>query len=174
MNYCPFNLLSCSPPPSPPFLKSKYSILQIVCGWEGYWVVLETIFCRSLTLCFWQDWESTKLPNHPIQKPRRWCGLWQISTCRKVPLQVILFRYRQLALLSISLTFLRPTQTLPSYPSWWTLKCLMTTSPSTFAVFHALNPPLISSCSTEQQKQNYPGKESCSKIQFNIDVQRME
>ncbi len=41
--------------PTPPlFPKSKCR--QCV----GCWVVLETIFCRSLTLCFWPDSEPTK------------------------------------------------------------------------------------------------------------------
>jgi hypothetical protein len=30
-------------------------------GGGGCWVVLEAIFCRSLTLCFWPDSEPTKL-----------------------------------------------------------------------------------------------------------------
>jgi hypothetical protein len=51
VNYCISNLLSGSSPP-PPFPVSKYSIYgQWVPGrgW-GCWVLLETIFCRSLTL----------------------------------------------------------------------------------------------------------------------------
>jgi hypothetical protein len=59
-------------------------------GWV-YWVLLETIFCRSLTLCIWPDSEPTKLPDHPKQKPRRGEGLRQINTCRTVTLQVKFF-----------------------------------------------------------------------------------
>ncbi len=68
----------------------------------GCWVVSETIFCRRLTLCFWPDYadyEPTKL----LDQPR------QINTCRKVPLQVNFFRWRHLALLSVSLIFLQCT-----------------------------------------------------------------
>ncbi len=61
------------PTPSP-FPKSRYIIYsQCVAGrgWgEGCWVVMETIFCRSLTLGFWLDSEPTKLLHHPKQKPR--------------------------------------------------------------------------------------------------------
>jgi hypothetical protein len=70
VNYCPSNLLYGSPPPPlPPFPKSKYSIYrQYVAGrgW-GCWVLLEAIFCRSLTLGFWPDSEPTKLVHHPMQ-----------------------------------------------------------------------------------------------------------
>ncbi len=62
--YCPSNLLSRSPPLYPPFpvFKYRYSYIHTVCGWgEGCWVVLETIFRRSLTLCIWPDSEPTKL-----------------------------------------------------------------------------------------------------------------
>jgi hypothetical protein len=71
--------------------KSKFSLYW----WEGvrgFWVVFETIFCRSLTLCIWPDSEPTKLPYHPKQKPRRGGGLRQINTSRKVPLQVNFFK----------------------------------------------------------------------------------
>ncbi len=49
-------------------------------GGGGCWVLLETIFCRSLTLCLWPDSELAKLLDHPKQKPSR--GLRQINTCR--------------------------------------------------------------------------------------------
>jgi hypothetical protein len=45
-------------PFTPPLPKVKVQYTQTVCGWlgggggGGYLVVLETIFCRSLTLCF--------------------------------------------------------------------------------------------------------------------------
>jgi hypothetical protein len=55
VNYCPsalaFSLVHL--PPLPLFPKSKEQNIQTVCGREGVGcsVVLETIFCRSLTLC---------------------------------------------------------------------------------------------------------------------------
>ncbi len=53
----PFNLLSSSTLPPPPIPMSKNRIYR-QCGarrgW-GCWVLLETIFCRSLTLCIWPD-----------------------------------------------------------------------------------------------------------------------
>jgi hypothetical protein len=97
VNYCPSNLLSGSPPP--------------VCGWAGVsgcWVVLETIFCRSLTLCFLPDSESTKLLHHPEQNPRREGGLRQTNTCRKVPLKVNFFCF-----LSVYSCYALPTRPLP-------------------------------------------------------------
>ncbi len=65
------------------------------------WVLLETIFCRSFTLCFWPDSEPTKLLDRPKQKNRWGEGLRQVNTCRKVPLQVNFFRWRHSALVSI-------------------------------------------------------------------------
>jgi len=67
VNYYPSNLLSSSPPPLP---KVNVQYMQTVCGWEGVGgclVVLETIFCWSLTLCLWPDSEPTKLIYHPEQ-----------------------------------------------------------------------------------------------------------
>jgi hypothetical protein len=80
-------------PHPPPLSKFKVQYIQTLCGLEGggCWVVLETIFCRSLTLCFWPDSEPTKLLHHRKQKPRRRGGLRQINTCRKVPLHVNFF-----------------------------------------------------------------------------------
>jgi hypothetical protein len=52
--------------------------------------VLQTIFCRDLTLCFL----PTKLLHHPEQNPRREGGLRQTNTCRKVPLKVNFFFYQ--------------------------------------------------------------------------------
>ncbi len=108
VDYCPSNLLSCSPPPL--FPKSKYSlyrqrVARRVWG-GGVWVVLETIFCRSLTFCFWRDSEPTKFLFHQT-KPRKGDVLRHINTCHKVTLQVNFFRQRHMALLSISLIFLR-------------------------------------------------------------------
>jgi hypothetical protein len=67
-----------------PLPKSKYGTLDT----DNVWVVLETIFCRSLTLCIWPDSEPTKWTYHPKQIPRRKGGLRQTNTWRKVPLQV--------------------------------------------------------------------------------------
>jgi hypothetical protein len=54
---------------SPSSLVNKYTVnMYTVC--KG--VLLETIFCRSLTLCIWPDSEPTKLLHHPKQNPRRW------------------------------------------------------------------------------------------------------
>ncbi len=66
----------------------------------GCWVLLETIFCRNLTLCLWPDSEPTKLLNHSKQKPRRGGRLRQINTCGKVYLHVNFFRWRHFALVS--------------------------------------------------------------------------
>ncbi len=91
---CPSNLLPGSPTPLPPFPLPvlKYSIKFTYREWVagrgwGCWLLLETIFCRSLTLCIWQDSESTKL--------------------LEVPLHVKFCRWRHFALFSISLIFLR-------------------------------------------------------------------
>ncbi len=78
--------------PLPPF-PVQYCIYR-VCDWEGVggcWVLLETIFCRSLTLCNWPDSEPTELLDHPKQIRRRGGVPRQINTCRKVPLQVNFF-----------------------------------------------------------------------------------
>jgi hypothetical protein len=82
VNYCPSNLLSCSPPPLP---KVKVQYIQASGSvWRGEgvgcWVVLETIFCRSSPLYNWLDLEPTKLPYHPKQKPRKGGVLRQINT----------------------------------------------------------------------------------------------
>jgi len=103
-----FNLLSAAPPPPGPPLPSQsqstvYTDVWLAMG--GYWVVLETIFCKSLTL--WPDSQPTNLLDHPKQKSRSGGDLRQINTCHKVLLQVNFFRWRHFALLSISLIFLR-------------------------------------------------------------------
>ncbi len=71
--------------------------IQTVYDWEGMggvdcWVLLETIFCRSLTLSIWPDLEPTKLLDHPRLKPRRGGGLIRIYTFRKVPL-ILFFNF---------------------------------------------------------------------------------
>ena len=65
---------------TPPFPVWKYSLYrQCVAGRGlGCWLLLETIFCRSLTLCIWPDSEAIKLRDCPKQKPRRGGGLRQI------------------------------------------------------------------------------------------------
>ncbi len=110
VNYCPTSLLSGSTPSV-----SKYSMYRQCVTGRGWrcWVLLETIFFRSLTLCIWPDSEPTKLLDYTKLKPRWEGGLRQINTSCKVPLQVNFFRWRHLALLSISLLFLR------YYPLMW-------------------------------------------------------
>ncbi len=81
-----------------------------MCGWEGVgvcWVVLETIFCRSLTLCSWPDSEPTKLLHTPNKTLGGEGSTDRLNSCRKVPLQVNIFRQRHLVFLSISLIFLQ-------------------------------------------------------------------
>ncbi len=96
MNYCTSNLLFGSPPPSLPLSKIKVQYIKTVFGWEGIegcWVVLETIFCRRLTLCFWLDAEPTV--QNCYTTPNKYLGgegAWQINTCRKVPYQVNFFK----------------------------------------------------------------------------------
>ncbi len=80
----------------------------------GYWVLLDIIFCKSLTLCIWPNSEPTKLIDNPKQKPRRDGGL-QINTCRQVPLQVNFVGWRHFSLLSISLLFLSEQWTQQTY-----------------------------------------------------------
>ncbi len=79
--------------------------IQTVCGWGGGGcrVLLETIFFRSWTLCIRPDSEPTKLPDHPQTKTEQGGGLGQINNCCKVPLQVIFFRWRIFALVSLLL-----------------------------------------------------------------------
>ncbi len=51
-----------------------YTDIVWLWGGGGCWVVLETIFCRSFTLCIWPDSEHTKLLNHPKTISRREMG----------------------------------------------------------------------------------------------------
>ncbi len=87
---------------------SKYRInRQCVAGRGGECcVLLETIFfLQEITFCIWPDSEPTKLLDHPKQKPRRGGCLRLSESCRKVPLQVEFFRWRNFVLLSLSLIF---------------------------------------------------------------------
>ncbi len=83
VNYCPstFSLISPTPPLFPKY--RIYCIIQTVCGCGGGGGVLsclQTIFYRSLTLCFWPYSEPPKLlhPPPPTKTPvettfRDWC-----------------------------------------------------------------------------------------------------
>ncbi len=73
----PLYLLSGSPSPPIPPSQSQHTVYTDsvwLRGGRGCWVVLEIMFCRSLTLCFWPDSEPKKLLHHPKQKPRRGGG----------------------------------------------------------------------------------------------------
>ncbi len=83
---CPSTVPSLWPPSPPPLPNVQYIQTVCDCGGGGCWNVLWTIFCRSFTLCFWLDWEPTKLPHHPKQK-------WPVKTtlkdrCLKDPLSM--------------------------------------------------------------------------------------
>ncbi len=60
------------PPPSPPS-QTKCTVYTDSVGlWRGgggggCWIVLQTIFCGSFTLCFWPDTEPTTLLHHPTK-----------------------------------------------------------------------------------------------------------
>jgi len=119
-----------SPPPLP-CVKVQYIRLRLG-GGGGFWVLLEIMFCRSLTFCIWPDSEPTKLLDYPKQKPRRGGGLRQINTCR--PFTCKFFRWRHFALLSISLIFLRSHPRLQMNTLW---SARMVTGKLMPANFHA-------------------------------------
>jgi hypothetical protein len=99
-NCCPSNLLSkFNPPPSSLCQSTVCTDSVWLDGGWGCWVLLEAIFCRSLTLCIWPDSEPTKLLDH--YKNLRGEVVLQINTWRKVPLQVNFFTCRHFALASI-------------------------------------------------------------------------
>ncbi len=99
----PFSLAQLSPLPC----VKKYLVrIQCVIVGGGRGMGLETIFCRSFTLCIWPDSEPTKLLENP--KPRRGGGLRQINTCRKVSLQVNFLDEDTLHCLLWVLSFHRP------------------------------------------------------------------
>ncbi len=81
-----------------------HSVILVLSLWFNTLVLLETKFCRSLTLCIWPVSEPTKFLDHPKQKPRRGGGLRQIQTCRKVPIEVNFFIWRLFALVSVHCT----------------------------------------------------------------------
>jgi hypothetical protein len=66
---------------------------------------------------FLTRFRTYKIARPPQQKHRRGGGLRQINTCRKVSLLAIFFRYRHLALLSISLIFLPHRERLCTFNS---------------------------------------------------------
>jgi hypothetical protein len=97
VSYCPYNLLSGSPPPPLPlFQKSKYNYIQTVFCWVGVGggglsYGGDHILQKFNTL-FLIRFRTSKIATPPQTKTyegRR--GFRQISTCRKVPLQVIFF-----------------------------------------------------------------------------------
>ncbi len=102
VNCCLSNLLSGSNLPPPPQHVSNYSIYR-QCVVRGCWVLLETIFCRSLTLCIWPDSEPTKLLHHPKQKPSGGGGPQTDKHLPQSPLQINCFRWQHFALVSVKL-----------------------------------------------------------------------
>ncbi len=104
LTFCVVHLLSLPPSHSQRTLYTDSVWLGGVWG-GGCWVVLETIFCRSLTLCIWPDSEPTLSP-----QTKTWEGRGP-QTDKHLPQSLFpgkLFRYRYLTLRSISLIFLRP------------------------------------------------------------------
>ena len=72
VNCCPSNLLSELPQPSPTSQSKRTVYTGSVWGDVELCCRPYSIFCRSLTLCFWPDSEPTKLLHHPKQKwPRK-------------------------------------------------------------------------------------------------------
>jgi hypothetical protein len=101
---CPSNLLSGAPPPPPgPSLcqSTVYTDSVLLAGGGGCWVLLKTIFCRSLTFCIWPDSEPSKFLDHPEQKPKSGGVFRQINTCRKVPTRQFFRRVSHFALVSV-------------------------------------------------------------------------
>ncbi len=72
-------------------------------GRGGCWVLLETIFYKSLTLCIWPDSEPTKLLDHPKQKPRRGGPPRTDKHLPQSPFTGKFFRWRHSALVSLYL-----------------------------------------------------------------------
>ncbi len=83
VNYCPSNLLSCSPPPPPP-PKVKVQYIQTVCVWEGVGGVQ---LCWRPYLHELNTLYLTRFRTYKIALPpqTRGGGLRQINTCHKVP-----------------------------------------------------------------------------------------
>ncbi len=59
---------------------------QCVAGKGDCWVVSETIFCRTFTLCMWADSEPTKLLIHPKTNTKGGGGggFKLINSCKKI------------------------------------------------------------------------------------------
>ncbi len=79
-----------SPPLPLPWVKVQY--IQTVCDLEGGGGVSSPVgdhILQEFNTLYLTRIRTTKLLDHPKQKPRRGGGLRQIHTCRKVPLQVI-------------------------------------------------------------------------------------
>ncbi len=105
VNCCPSNLLSGSTFPPTPFPVSMFNMyLQCVAGrrWGDLSPVRDHILQETNTL-YLIRLKPTILQDHPKQILRRGGGLREINTCRKVPLQVNFFRWRQVALVFLSL-----------------------------------------------------------------------
>jgi hypothetical protein len=79
--------------PLPPFPVSKYSIIrQCVAGRVWVFSCVEDHILQKFNTLYLTRFKTSKLLDHPKQKPRRVGGLRQINTCRKVPLLVNFFR----------------------------------------------------------------------------------
>jgi hypothetical protein len=110
VNYCPSNFLSGSPPPPPSLCQSTIYTDRVWLGGDGG--VLRCVgdhILQEFNTLWLTTFRTEEISYHPKQIPRRWDGLRQINTCRRVPvpLQVNFFRWRHFALLSINLIFLR-------------------------------------------------------------------
>jgi hypothetical protein len=72
-------------------------------GGGGWWVLLDSITCRSLTLCLTR-FRTYKIARPPPTKNLGEEGASDRKTCRKVPLQDNYLRWLHFALVSILLT----------------------------------------------------------------------
>jgi hypothetical protein len=100
VNYCPSNLLSgLPPPPLTPFPKSKYStVYQPVCGSEGVGGGGVLSFVGDHILQEFNTLFLTRFRTYTIALPPQkktymsGGGLRKINNCRKVPVQVNLYK----------------------------------------------------------------------------------